>query len=138
MQRSFNPLPPPKRGETIGVASKIIDGLEFQSTPPAEARGDLSHPAVADPTDAFQSTPPAEARGDFVTLGIRCESIGCFNPLPPPKRGETLRKAWADLSIEVSIHSPRRSEGRRPTVSEATSSPWFQSTPPAEARGDDW
>ena len=44
-------------------------GREFQSTPPAEARGDLGLPASAD---------AGEPR--------------CFNPLPPPKRGETRSK----------------------------------------------
>ena len=36
----------------------------------------------------FQSTPPAEARGD--ALGEEAEAVRKgFNPLPPPKRGET-------------------------------------------------
>ena len=37
---SFNPLPPPKRGETVWANSSAML-QEFQSTPPAEARGDL-------------------------------------------------------------------------------------------------
>ena len=60
-----------------------------------------------------------------------------FNPLPPPKRGETAREGEQSPLRGVSIHSPRRSEGRlhrrlglRPKVRK------FQSTPPAEARGD--
>ena len=85
---SFNPLPPPKRGET----DRHRNGgqlKEFQSTPPAEARGDV------DPRDSprrirrFQSTPPAEARGDGVRNGPSASALS------------------------VSIHSPRRSEGRR-------------------------
>ena len=59
----FNPLPPPKRGET-------------------SARG------VVGGSFAFQSTPPAEARGDLRAIGRR-QDAKCFNPLPPPKRGET-------------------------------------------------
>ena len=39
-------------------------------------------------TDAFQSTPPAEARGDWSVCSIMPAPL-CFNPLPPPKRGET-------------------------------------------------
>ena len=52
---SFNPLPPPKRGETSDFAAM----LRAQSTPPAEARGDSGAKV-----ETFQSTPPAEARGD--------------------------------------------------------------------------
>ena len=71
----------------------------FQSTPPAEARGDDARRAECAPK-CFQSTPPAEARGDD-------EPISGERFLPPPKgRPE---------SAEVSIHSPRRSEGRQPT-----------------------
>ena len=42
--RGFNPLPPPKRGETPrpGDSPEVIE--QFQSTPPAEARGDLPTP----------------------------------------------------------------------------------------------
>ena len=87
---------------------------EFQSTPPAEARGDYRELAPRKQifTNLFQSTPPAEARGDPPSgcrVGDSCHS---FNPLPPPKRGET--------SIIAGDIDPN----------------WFQSTPPAEARGD--
>ena len=37
---SFNPLPPPKRGETT-TGCRWTNLYGFQSTPPAEARGDL-------------------------------------------------------------------------------------------------
>ena len=41
--RSFNPLPPPKRGETCQRGDPRDEGDRmFQSTPPAEARGDLA------------------------------------------------------------------------------------------------
>ena len=36
----------------------------------------------------FQSTPPAEARGDEKLERVYMRYRG-FNPLPPPKRGET-------------------------------------------------
>ena len=36
----------------------------FQSTPPAEARGDPASDLSASTSAKFQSTPPAEARGD--------------------------------------------------------------------------
>ena len=35
----FNPLPPPKRGETLCFPG-LCSPYQFQSTPPAEARGD--------------------------------------------------------------------------------------------------
>ena len=40
--------------------------VEFQSTPPAEARGDTPFIRVFVATYKFQSTPPAEARGDSI------------------------------------------------------------------------
>ena len=102
-----------------------VRGELFQSTPPAEARGDAlwislefqcrsegdgSHSAVA---ELFQSTPPAEARGDRAFQVVS----GC--------------------PVMVSIHSPRRSEGRpRLHEADASEAELFQSTPPAEARGD--
>ena len=85
---------------------------EFQSTPPAEARGDSSLIVIANTPSGFQFTPPAEARGD-TAYGSR--------------------HAHAD---GVSIHSPRRSEGRQLAERIAEYIREFQSTPPAEARGD--
>ena len=43
---------------------------EFQSTPPAEARGDFTTGCgcISAWTRLFQSTPPAEARGDAPCL----------------------------------------------------------------------
>ena len=61
--------------------------IEFQSTPPAEARGDLAPALTSTWVTEFQSTPPAEARGD-------------------------ARLGFPDQVGVVSIHSPRRSEGR--------------------------
>ena len=65
--------------------------------------------------------------------------IDGFNPLPPPKRGETSgSRTLPGVNRPVSIHSPRRSEGRLiiPMVSKGAERSKFQSTPPAEARGD--
>ncbi len=59
----------------------------------------------------FQSTPPAEAEGDILR-NLKTFRTGGFNPLPPPKRRETIyvpRRPFLNL---VSIHSPRRSGGR--------------------------
>ena len=93
----FNPLPPPKRGETVTTALGMRATPEFQSTPPAEARGDVVAGLSAF-INKFQSTPPAEARGDS---GRSCArpSSKCFNPLPPPKRGETM-------SIRMDLYAP--------------------------------
>ena len=44
---------------------RLIRWVLFQSTPPAEARGDFTQvAAIANDNAGFQSTPPAEARGD--------------------------------------------------------------------------
>ena len=83
---SFNPLPSPKRGETTASSAASISS-EFQSTPLAEARGDPKSPHICQRWTEFQSTPLAEARGD--PRSFRCSS-----------------------RLGVSIHSPRRSEGR--------------------------
>ena len=157
----FNPLPPPKRGETSARSRAYRCSTLFQSTPPAEARGDTADLANDAVTITFQSTPPAEARGDprrAMTQPLPAR----FNPLPPPKRGETTSsrlcraggkwfqstppaEARGDpdisgesyLSNEVSIHSPRRSEGRPVRLGDRLRLViMFQSTPPAEARGD--
>ena len=137
--------------------------LRFQSTPPAEARGDVTtrSAVLTTTTWLFQSTPPAEARGDR-SVGCQAEGTYSFNPLPPPKRGETCGSlkpngfvaAWfqstppaeargdatplapSPLTDPVSIHSPRRSEGRRAIRRAVDRLGLFQSTPPAEARGD--
>ena len=77
----------------------------------SEGRHDCGR-RVAAPSKRFQSTPPAEARGDSPFLSATIPSLG-FNPLPPPKRGETMK-----------------------AVHQLLSRSWFQSTPPAEARGD--
>ena len=110
---------------------------QFQSTPPAEARGDAWSPAQFLATISFNPLPPPK-RGETV-LGLRQASgRRCFNPLPPPKRGETsaIRAVPKSMPDIVSIHSPRRSEGRRFGSIIRVAKYWFQSTPPAEARGD--
>ena len=73
----FNPLPPPKRGETRRGRAPDRGAIgEFQSTPPAEARGDGGYES-----ERFHHSP---RRSERVFL-----STESFNPLPPPKRGET-------------------------------------------------
>ena len=137
-QSRFNPLPPPKRGETWDQCGLIgcIDG--FQSTPPAEARGDLrlglarrgvagvsihsprrsegrlggDAPTFESQAMGFNPLPPPK-RGETAYSQLPGSAQSCFNPLPPPKRGETL-------GLGCESHVPLE----------------FQSTPPAEARGD--
>ena len=42
-----------------------------------------------EPARPFQSAPPAEAGGDSPVATQSSVQPSCFNPLPPPKRGET-------------------------------------------------
>ena len=167
-QSRFNPLPPPKRGETwdqCGLIGMTSNG--FQSTPPAEARGDLrlglnSHGRGVAGVSIHS---PAEARGDLGEIRPHfCVASNGFQSTPPPKRGEThhtARYSTVAAPNRVSIHSPRRSEGRPlawaamisctnwsfnplpppkrgETLPGCGNGTWtaFQSTPPAEARGD--
>ena len=115
---SFNPLPPPKRGETKWWTEFLQMDLSFNPLPPPK-RGETFRPrrrgVLIRPE--FQSTPPAEARGD----GANDVSIHS------PRRSDSLRRVTISQLLEraeVSIHSPRRSEGRRE----------FQSTRPIVAR----
>ena len=64
------------------------------------------------------------------------ESPAGFNPLPPPKRGETPHHNGQLLAWRVSIRSPRRNEGRRDRAGPCARPLRFQSAPPAETRGD--
>ena len=106
----FNPLPSPKRGETfvcIGPSSTNV----FQSTPLAEARGDLLRVLVRVSRMRFQSTPLAEARGD-TPLDARSAFSAMFQSTPLAEaRGDRPSRRWSHPP-PVSIHSPRRSEGR--------------------------
>ena len=136
--RGFNPLPSPKQGETEAFALVHRDRL-FQSAPLTEARGDkppfpkleqdngfnpLPSPKqgetcdlhrVHPTTDRFQSAPLTEARGDLRPAPKK--RVGpSFNPLPSPKQGETATGRFPAPSNRVSIRSPHRSKGRRPSL----------------------
>ena len=111
--KSFNPLPPPKRGETRAFDHHHIAFEWFQSTPPAEARGDLTHGRSWGSPRCFNPLPPPK-RGETFRILDGLSLPLSFNPLPPPKRGETARsQRFNACPLRVSIHSPRRSEGRR-------------------------
>ena len=67
--------------------------LRFQSTPPAEARGDaMRSPVDERVSKSFQSTPPAEARGDTCAFYIFGQVLIFLSnlrtvPRPVPKLG---------------------------------------------------
>ena len=62
----------------------------------------------------FQSTPPAEARGDFFLLLDFIMLPFLFQSTPPAEARGDLRAMCARRGLSyVSIHSPRRSEGRQ-------------------------
>ena len=85
--------------------------------------------------DGFNPLPPPK-RGETLRSVKLATHLQSFNPLPPPKRGETAARAYARNADKVSIHSPRRSEGRLSSPDQGSTRSMFQSTPPAEARGD--
>ncbi len=129
----FNPLPPPKRGETSPPSSSTFQ-VSIHSPRRSEGRLGGGRPHAHREQVSIHSPRRSEGRR-------RCRASWrgqrCFNPLPPPKRGETTAPAVERRASEVSIHSPRRSEGRRWSNFLWRQGRRFQSTPPAEARGDD-
>ena len=112
------------------------------------------------PHMGFNPLPPPK-RGEILPRAVLEPIHSGFNPLPPPKRGE-ITDNWPSYPTgQVSIRSPRRSEGRfdrslnvvyqlqvsiRSPPAEARGDHrhhhhfghhlQFQSAPPAEARGD--
>ena len=151
----------PRRSEgRREVPDLRLVAIAFQSTPPAEARGDVSDSVASEShASCFNPLPPPK-RGETSPSRLSAFNINGFNPLPPPKRGETsdgrgercgdpvsihsprrsegrpARDGLDDIGFVVSIHSPRRSEGRQLTEAQKVEARMFQSTPPAEARGD--
>ena len=90
----------------------------FQSTLPAEARGDLAtEESAEDGGSLFQSTLPAEARGDRRSSPAGLLARRGFNPLSPPKRGETwTTRAWSSLLLCFNpLSPPKRGETGRLT-----------------------
>ena len=109
---SFNPLPPPKRGEIEDIRAALGMEGEFQSAPPAEARGDRGYPGGPRHGGRVSIRSPRRSEGRSPNSRSRGQQRMCFNPLPPPKRGEITINANRLGYIHVSIRSPRRSEGR--------------------------
>ena len=136
--KSFNPLPPPKRGETRAHEGTGTGTWEVSIHSPRRSEGRLCSPKTLmrrlRPT--FQSTPPAEARGDKSDNQHHATS-SCFNPLPPPKRGETVSFFdGTNTAFPFQSTPPAEARGDPPRCVRTYLPIEFQSTPPAEARGD--
>ena len=84
----------------------------------------------------FQSTPPAEARGDADGLCVGRRIVVVSIHSPRRSEGRPALAIRPEGYENVSIHSPRRSEGRPWSAVGKVIPESFQSTPPAEARGD--
>ncbi len=84
---SFNPLPPPKRGEISAAFSCSLMMSGFNPLPPPK-RGEIrARPPVLRRPECFNPLPPPK-RGEIRRLSRFFHITTCFNPLPPPKRGE--------------------------------------------------
>ena len=126
-ERCFNPLPPPKRGgrRRVSIHSpRRSEGRPRQSQSVGACLVSIHSPRRSEGRP--QSGNPSAGQGRIVSIHS-------------PRRSEGRRTSTnpITMSVKVSIHSPRRSEGRplglRGCQRRASE---FQSTPPAEARGD--
>ena len=112
--RCFNPLPPPKRGETSAVGAVGATAKRVSIHSPRRSEGRLLLAVHSGTTKRGVSIhSPRRSEGRRRSHGSPGKGDTGFNPLPPPKRGETC-----DVDSEF-VHLGQ-----------------FQSTPPAEARGD--
>ena len=132
----FNPLPPPKRGETVPVRPPQHDPrVSIHS--PRRSEGRHQQASLTRNGQGVSIHSPRRSEGRLPRRKCCTTSRVGFNPLPPPKRGETHGLMGFEPVSKVSIHSPRRSEGRlQRQLGGDVPTPRFQSTPPAEARGD--
>ena len=154
----FNPLPPPKQGET-GIAKGNRDQRRVSIRSPHRSKGRLLNPAIivylvlvsirsphrskgrqairrsCRRFSTFQSAPLTEARGDLILQRLAANGYS-FNPLPSPKQGETEENRGYRGVPMVSIRSPHRSKGRQPDSQLRRCKMQFQSAPLTEARGD--
>ena len=160
-RKSFNPLPPPKQGEITAVLISARSVMEFQSAPPAEARGDppnhgvllapvlvsirsprrskgrsaLVHLSLRRPHVSIRS--PRRSKGRSAPLSYRSLPRSGFNPLPSPKQGEIwdgLRASLAHDTFQSAPLAEARGDDCKPIRKIAFSR--FQSAPLTEARGD--
>ena len=130
----FNPLPPPKRGETPRPFRRAAPGSSFNPLP-RRSEGRLFSFSCLRARQGFNPLPPPK-RGETLSPSRALRARQGFNPLPPPKRGETRVLAVHQTTQRVSIHSPAEARGDLPVLITGAPGIGFQSTPPAEARGD--
>ena len=136
----FNPLPPSKRGETYLLLRACLLSHSFNPLPPSK-RGETGRIGETKGNIIVSIRSPRRNEGRPRSLGSCCRKSLSFNPLPPSKRGETCKVPFyqrergtfqsappvetrgdsrassiACFASRVSIRSPRRNEGRPPTV----------------------
>ena len=117
----------------------------FQSAPPAEARGDVrvARLHTADVRQRFNPL-PLPKQGEIVctrpvVVERHGQPVSIRSPCRSKGRSQCQARPGREAPAMVSIRSPCRSKGRYlapapgPCIRE-----WFQSAPPAEARGDVW
>ena len=111
--RSFNPLPPSKRGETHHRSTIVAHrrSVSIRSPPSKRGETDFSSRHYMG-IHCFNPLPPSK-RGETRLRATRAGSKNRFNPLPPSKRGETSGCRRNDSALSM-----------------------FQSAPPVETRGD--
>ena len=84
----------------------------------------------------FQSAPPTEARGDMLPMAPTTIT-SCFNPLPPPRRGEmVIPLRFRAHAFRFQSAPPTEARGDEHSTGKADKAFRFQSAPPTEARGD--
>ena len=108
--RSFNPLPSSKRGETYSRLASW-HGIRVSIRSPHRSEGRLNACFRNETGTWFQSAPLTEARGDRARVEKQRFLPG-FNPLPSPKRGETHSHCFR-FSRQPSFNplpSPKRGE----------------------------
>ena len=98
----------PARGATRAAIPIDVDGLGFQSTPPARG-GDSIFLAAVQGQRLFQSTPPA--RGATASSPRRPSAFRNFTPRPP-RGGRRESLADGQRYLAISIHAPREGGDR--------------------------
>ncbi len=92
------------------IVSPLFPFVSIRS--PHRSEGRPNSDFFISPLGEFQSAPLTEARGDRIP-GLAPVRTAGFNPLPSPKRGETIPVVPPESLRKVSIRSPHRSEGRQ-------------------------
>ena len=92
LPRGFNPLPPPKRGETSPAIGESVPARSVSIHSPRRSEGRRQGHASWAWVRSFNPLPPPKRGETSLLLCIITMPIS-FNPLPPPKRGETTMEA---------------------------------------------